>query len=191
MTKFPPIPSGDRKAMLVATLCFTHCVAGPVLLTFAGFSSLIGVSEKIEPLFVLSSVVLGTATLVPAYRKKHRRFSCLGLFVCGIVCLVVLRRLHWMMIPEAILTSIGAVLITGAHALNLKFSKQCECCKAQPSKVRPDPFSNRGQTPASTRSVEKVDAMIPLCPWHNCRTSVIRIAVRPRVLIRADRNASL
>jgi len=143
MAKFASIPSGDRKAMLVATLCFIHCVAGPVLLTFAGFSSLVGVSEKIEPLFVLSSVVLGTATLVPAYRNKHGRFSCLGLFVCGILCLLVLRRLHWMMFPEAIPTTIGAVFIIGAHALNLKFSKQCECCKAQPSEVRSGGFPNR------------------------------------------------
>jgi hypothetical protein len=144
MTKLhPPIPSGDRKAMIVATLCFIHCVAGPVLLTFAGFSSLIGVSEKIEPLFVMSSFIVGTATLIPAYRKKHHRFSCLALFFCGLLCLAVLRRLHWMIIPESILTGIGALLIIGAHALNLRFSKQCECCTAQPSQVRSDAFPNQ------------------------------------------------
>jgi hypothetical protein len=129
--------------MLVATLCFIHCVAGPVLLSFAGFSSLIGVSEKIEPVFVLSSVVLGTATLIPGYRKKHRRFSCLALFVCGLLCLVVLRRLDWMVVPDGILAGVGAVLIIGAHALNLKFSRQCECCKTQPSGVRLRAFPNR------------------------------------------------
>jgi hypothetical protein len=137
MMKLPhAIPSGDRKAMVVATLCFIHCVAGPLLLTFAGFSSLMGLSEKIEPLFVLTSVILGSATLIPAYRRKHHRFSCIALFICGLLFLVVLRRLEWMIVPEVILTGIGAVLIVGAHALNLKFSRQCECCKAQPSEVR-------------------------------------------------------
>src|SRR3954462_3311541 len=72
----PAVLSGDRKGIMVAALCFLHCVLGPVLLWFAGFSSLIGVSERMEPLFVLSSIAIGTATLVPGYRHKHGRFSC-------------------------------------------------------------------------------------------------------------------
>jgi hypothetical protein len=82
-----------------------------------------------EPLLVLSSVILGSAVLIPAYRKKHRRCSCLALFVCGLLCLIVFRRLDWMMIPDAILTGLGVALIIGAHALNMKFSQQCECCE--------------------------------------------------------------
>jgi peptidoglycan/LPS O-acetylase OafA/YrhL len=128
--------SGDRRAMLLACVCFIHCVAGPVLLSFAGYSSLIAVSEKFEPLLVLSSVILGSAVLIPAYRRKHRRCSCLAIFLCGLLCLVVLRHRHGMMIPDAILTGIGVVLIIGAHALNLKFSRQCKCCEVQP--VIPD-----------------------------------------------------
>ena len=88
MTKLPIFRSGDRKAMLVATLCFIHCVAGPVLLTFAGFSSLTAASESFEPVFLISSALLGSATLIPAYRRKHRRCSCLVLFICGLFCLV-------------------------------------------------------------------------------------------------------
>jgi MerC mercury resistance protein len=119
---------GDWKGILLASLCFIHCVAGPVLLSFAGFASVIGVSEKMEPLFVLPSIAIGTATLVPGYRHRHRRFSCLALFFCGILFLVVLRRLEWLVVPETVLAGIGAALIAGAHALNLKFSRQCECC---------------------------------------------------------------
>jgi MerC mercury resistance protein len=130
MTKFTlETRSGDRKAMLLATLCFIHCVAGPVLLSFAGYSSLIAASERFEPVLLLSSLILGSAVLIPAYRRKHRRCSCLALFFSGLLCLVVFRRLHWMMIPDAILTGIGVVLIIGAHALNMKFSRQCECCE--------------------------------------------------------------
>jgi len=43
----------DRKGMLIASLCLVHCIAGPVLLSFAGFASLINISEKLEPLFLL------------------------------------------------------------------------------------------------------------------------------------------
>lgn len=123
---------GDRKGMLVAALCFVHCVAGPLLLSVAGFSALIGASEKLEPVFMLSSVSLGVATLVPAYRKKHHRLSCLVLFLCGVFCLGVRRCIRWTSIAEVILIGLGAALIIGAHALNLKFSRRCQCCELPP-----------------------------------------------------------
>ena len=128
--------STDRKGMLIAALCFVHCVAGPVLLSFAGFASLIGVSEKLEPAFLLASITLGIATLIPAYRKKHHRFSCLALFLCGFSCLVIRRFVTLTFFPEIITVGAGATLIIGAHALNLKFSKRCQCCESSPSTNR-------------------------------------------------------
>jgi hypothetical protein len=124
--------------MLIATLCFVHCVAGPLLLTFAGIASLISLSEKIEPVFVLSSAALGAATLVPAYRKKHGRLSCLALFAGGLLCLLVRRRIEFGVFQEGITTAVGAALIVGAHALNLRFSKRCLCCNSldQESQLR-------------------------------------------------------
>jgi hypothetical protein len=121
--------SGDGKGMLVTSLCFVHCVAGPVLLSIAGFSSLIGLSEKIEPVFLISSITFGALTLVPAYRKQHRRRSCLTLFSCGILCLLIRRYGRLDSIGEMVMVGLGATLIIGAHALNLKFSKQCRCCQ--------------------------------------------------------------
>src|SRR5689334_5852714 len=97
----PAALRGDWKGMLIAALCLIHCVAGPVLLSYAGLTSLIGVSEKLEPLFVLPSIAIGTATLVPGYRHRHGRFSCLALFFCGLF-LVVLRRLQWLVAPETV-----------------------------------------------------------------------------------------
>jgi hypothetical protein len=118
----------DRKGMLVAGLCFVHCVAGPALLAFAGLSSAIGISEKIEPVFLLSSIVFGAAALIPAYRKKHRRRSCLVLFGCGIAFLVLRGRVLSGPALEYAATGVGAALIIGGHALNLRFSRQCPCC---------------------------------------------------------------
>ena len=122
-------PPDDRKGMLVAILCFVHCVAGPLLLSVAGFTSLIGVSERLEPVFLAPSLVLGMATLVPAYRRKHRRFTCLALFLCGLFCLFVLRHIRWPIVPEAVMTAVGAALIVSAHALNLKLVRRCQCCE--------------------------------------------------------------
>ena len=120
--------NSDRKAILVAAACLIHCVAGPLLLSFGGLASLIGISEKIEPLFLLTSIVLGSATLIPAYRKKHHRISCLAMFLGGLFCVLVIRRLHWTVLPDMIAVGIGAALIIGAHTLNLRFSRQCVCC---------------------------------------------------------------
>jgi hypothetical protein len=120
---------GDRKGILIAVLCFVHCVAGPLLLSFAGLSSLLGVSEKVEPVFALASIAIGTATLLPGYRKTHGKVSCLALFFCGLVFLLVLRRLEWLIVPEKVVAGIGAAMIAGAHILNLKFSRQCQCCR--------------------------------------------------------------
>ena len=50
---------GDRTGVLIASICFVHCVAGPVLLSLAGFASLTGISEKLEPLFLVGSRAMG------------------------------------------------------------------------------------------------------------------------------------
>ena len=119
----------DRKGMLVAALCFVHCIAGPVLLSFAGLSSWVSISEKAEPLFLIGSAAMGAIALVPAYRNKHGRLSCLGLFGSGFVCLLLRRHIGWRPIPvEAVATALGVGLIIGAHLLNLRFSKHCKCC---------------------------------------------------------------
>jgi len=123
--------------MLLASLCFVHCVAGPILLTYAGFSSLIGVSEKFEPLFVLGSAATGLIAFVPAYRKKHGRKSCLALFASGISCLLLRSHIELPSIPiEPIVTAVGASLIICAHILNLKFSKRCQCCDPLSEEMR-------------------------------------------------------
>jgi hypothetical protein len=112
--------------MLLAGLCFVHCVAGPALLSLAGLASLIHISEGIEPAFLLSSFVMGAVTLVPAYRDKHRRRSCLAFFGTGLMCFFARRYIHCSL--EPVMAGLGAILIIGAHALNLKFSKNCQCC---------------------------------------------------------------
>ena len=120
----------DRRGMLIASLCFAHCVAGPVLLSFAGFTSLAAASEKLEPLFVLGSATMGLLALVPAYRHKHRRVSCLALFLSGLLCLLLRRHIGWRQIPlESAGAALGAILIIAAHTLNLRLTRRCVCCE--------------------------------------------------------------
>jgi hypothetical protein len=130
--KIADVDDNDRNAIIVAAACFVHCVAAPLLLSFAGFSSLIGLSEKLEPAFFLTSILLGAATLVPAYRKTHGRISCLAMFAGGLSCLII-RSFQCAPLVETLSVGAGATLIIGAHALNLRFSRRCACC--QPSAV--------------------------------------------------------
>jgi hypothetical protein len=119
----------DRRGMVLASLCFVHCVAGPVLLAFAGMTSLVSISEKLEPLFLLGSAAMGAIAIVPAYRKKHGRISCVVLFASGLLCLLLRRYLRWRDIPiEPVAAALGASLIIGAHLLNLRYSRRCGCC---------------------------------------------------------------
>ena len=119
----------DRRGMIIASLCFVHCIAGPVLLSFGGLASLINLSEKLEPLFLLGSAAMGVVALVPAYRRKHGRTCCIVLFALGFICLLLRRHVGWRTISvEPVAAALGASLIIGAHVLNLKFSRRCECC---------------------------------------------------------------
>ena len=133
---------GDRAGMIVAALCFVHCVAGPALLAFAGFSSLVALSERAEILFLLASAAIGTAVLFPAYKRRHGRRSCLAMFGAGMVALLAHRQMSATRMEFATVLT-GASLIAGAHILNLRYSRRCECCQSASSlTLQPDP--NRG-----------------------------------------------
>jgi positive regulator of sigma E activity len=126
----PPISQafGDRAGVIVATLCFIHCVAGPALIAFGSFSSLIGLSERTEILFMLASATIGAAVLFPGYRRRHRRRSCLAMFGSGLVALLARRYAH-SGLAETATALVGASLIAGAHILNRHYSRRCDCCE--------------------------------------------------------------
>jgi hypothetical protein len=118
---------GDRAGVVVATLCFVHCVAGPALIAFGSFSSLIAFSERTEILFMLASATIGVAVLFPGYRRRHRRCSCLAMFGSGMAALLARRYAH-SGLAELATALVGASLIAGAHILNRRYSRRCDCC---------------------------------------------------------------
>jgi hypothetical protein len=123
-------PSSDRVGIVLATACFIHCVAGPVLLSVAGFAGLIGTSEKMERWFLTGSVLMGTISLIPSYRRRHRQPICLAIFLVGIGLLALRHQVQSKTIPvEPIAAGIGACLIVSAHILDLRLSRRCQCCE--------------------------------------------------------------
>ena len=119
---------GDRAGVVVASLCFVHCVAGPALIAFGSFSSLIGLSERAEILFLLASATIGMAVLFPGYRRRHRRRSCLAMFGSGMAALLAHRYAH-SGLAEVSTALVGASLIASAHILNHRYSRRCDCCE--------------------------------------------------------------
>ena len=137
----------DRFGMVVASLCFVHCIAGPLLLTLVGFSRLIHVSERFEYVFLLASAATGLAALLPAFLKTHGRISCLTMFCGGLLCLSFKRYLDSRGIaPEMVVVGVGAGLLVGAHALNLRFCRLCPCCNPSAEHKTHEPLesANRG-----------------------------------------------
>lgn len=120
---------GDRAGVIVATLCFIHCVAGPAMIAFGGFSSLIAFSERTEILFMLASATIGTTVLLPGYRRRHRRRSCLAMFGSGMAALLAHRYAH-RGLAEPAMALTGTSLIIGAHILNHRYSRVCSCCES-------------------------------------------------------------
>lgn len=103
------------------------------MLSFAGMASLIGFSERLEPLFLLWSAAMGVVALIPAYRKKHGRVSCLAMFASGFLCLILRRYIGWQgVFAESVPVAVGAFLIVGAHLLNLRFSRRCVAANRVP-----------------------------------------------------------
>jgi len=139
---------GDRAGVIVATLCFVHCVAGPALIAFGSFSSLIALSERTEILFMLASATIGTIVLFPGYRRRHRRRSCLAMFGSGMAALLAHRYAHGL--AELATALVGASLIAGAHILNHRYSRRCGCCETASEKRTVDAVRGRPE-PEITR----------------------------------------
>ncbi len=140
---------GDRAGVIVATLCFVHCVAGPALIAFGSFSSVIGFSERTEILFMLASAMIGAAVLFPGYRRRHRRRSCLAMFGSGMAALLAHRYAH-SGLAELATAMVGASLIAGAHILNRRYSRRCECCETA-SEIHAVEAVHQGPKPEMTR----------------------------------------
>ena len=129
MKSFVSPSTKDRAGVWIAAACFVHCVVGPALLSIAGLSGLITISSKLEPWFFAGSVTLGAASLVPSYRHRHRRMTCLVMFVIGMAFLWFRNRVRWTLVPfEPVATAVGALLLVGAHILNHRLCRRCECC---------------------------------------------------------------
>ena len=115
--------------MAVSVVCAIHCVVLPL---FLGSLAAAGVAwlhnEAFEWTILASSVAIGASGLLPAYRTRHRKKRCLGLFLFGIVSIVFGRLAEHQSVYDTPLIVAGAALIVSAHATNHYFCSHCRQC---------------------------------------------------------------
>jgi hypothetical protein len=122
---------GDIAGIVVSTLCAIHCAAVPLLLATAAASGLTWLYEEgLDWAFLATSSAIGFASLLPAYRRLHRRKTCLALFVGGILCILA-GRLAPEGLPDTPFVVFGAVLIISGHAVNQYFCRSCRKCSSE------------------------------------------------------------
>jgi hypothetical protein len=114
----------DHVAMGVAVACGIHCFCVPILLGISAIAGVIGrVSEPVEYLFLGSSFLLGTSSLLFSWRKRHHRPECLALFCAGFVMVALGDH-----IPANGMAGVaGGVLVGTAHFRNLQLCRKA-CC---------------------------------------------------------------
>ncbi len=119
----------DRLGVVASAACGVHCVLAPLAAgVLAAFPLEWAFSRASEAVLLLLTAALAAASLIPSYRNRHRRKSCLWMFAAGVLTLLTAKlALHGDPLEPAMLAG-GAGLIAGAHLANLHFCRSCERC---------------------------------------------------------------
>lgn len=113
----------DLTGFWVSVICGLHCVAVPVLVSFAALNVTAGLHESIEYSVLGLSSLLGTASLLPSFFRHHRNIRPVIMLIFGFVFIGlahILPLYSW----EEVLTGTGALLIAGGHILNFRLCKK-------------------------------------------------------------------
>ncbi len=121
----------DRLGVAASLACGVHCVLAPLAVgALAVLPAEWLFSHTSETAMLAVTVLVGAASLIPSYRAKHRRKSCMALFLAGAATLGVAKlALHGDRLEPWLLAA-GAVMLASAHLANLHFCRRCERCSA-------------------------------------------------------------
>jgi hypothetical protein len=128
----PRLPALDRLGVASSTLCAVHCLVTPLAmaaLPFLGLEAALG--ESLEWGFVATGLAVGTLTLVPSFRRLHRRLLPLALFIAGMSLWVAARAGLSSASPlELPLVLAGSAAVVTAHLVNRSLCRTCHACTA-------------------------------------------------------------
>ena len=130
----PSIANGfwDRTGTTVSWICAIHCILTPLLFSVApvlGISFL--ANEGVEYSLIGLSILVATFSLLPAYRRIHRRSGAILLFIGGISFVIAADTLFDEgPLGNAVFVVVGAGLITSAHYCNHRLCAKNTCKKS-------------------------------------------------------------
>jgi dipeptide/tripeptide permease len=112
----------DLTGFWVSAICGLHCVAVPVLVSFAALNVTAGLHESIEYSVLGLSSLLGTASLLPSLFRHHRNIMPVAILLIGFLSIALV---HFLIENfETLSTAIGACLIACAHVVNFKLCRK-------------------------------------------------------------------
>lgn len=117
----------DQVGMIASSFCALHCLLMPLvvgLLPLFGRSFL--ADEQTEWTLIGVALFVGLCSLIPGFWFHHRKLQPLLVFAIG-VALILLVRLLLVEFRYLELFGVvtGGVLLASAHALNLRYCRQC------------------------------------------------------------------
>jgi uncharacterized membrane protein YfcA len=120
-----------RKLGIAASaICFVHCIATPIVLSFASvWAHYIPSEEKFHRTLAVLVAAIGGFAIVVGY-ARHRRKRVLLLMATGLF--LIFAGAWWgdklpSHVSEVLVTLMGSCLMISAHLLNHTFCKHCDC----------------------------------------------------------------
>jgi hypothetical protein len=122
----------DTAGGITAGVCAVHCLLTPVIIAFGGLGAVGAlVSERMEVGFVAMSLVIGLASLGPAFVRTHRDPMPLVYLAVGFIVLAITRIFDAPVNVERCIVPACAGLLITAHARNHRSCKRCAECDRQ------------------------------------------------------------
>ncbi|GHE94180.1 MerC domain-containing protein [Thalassotalea profundi] len=118
----------DRIGITATSLCALHCILLPVILPalpLLGFGFL--ADHVWEHVFLILTAILGSIAMLSGFKRYHRKLYPFYLLILGVV--VYWQKHDFSEAAQPYIIVLGAVLIIGAHFLNIKLCNNCKPCE--------------------------------------------------------------
>ena len=136
----------DKFSICLSMCCIMHCLALPILIVLLPSISSLWINDEIVHVYlVLLAIPISLFAMVKSL-KAHNNYKCISLAIIGLLLLTTAIFMHDIGsffgeqghgeehghdehhgiggLLEKIFTVLGALILVGAHILNLRFSKK-------------------------------------------------------------------
>ena len=136
----------DKFSICLSMCCIMHCLALPVLIVLLPSISSLWINDEIVHVYLVSLAIPISLFAMFMSLRVHNNYKCISLAVIGLLLLVAAIFMHDIGsffgeqghgeehghdehhdiggVLEKIFTVLGALVLVGAHILNLSFSKK-------------------------------------------------------------------